>query len=111
MTPIILALALAVSPASAPGNAAIDYANTDGIRDFHADNDRGIYLRDRLGHWYYGAFTARCPGVLDGFSVGFDTNGFQRFDRSSRVVTPTMTCALASLDRSVAPAAKGGPKR
>lgn len=111
MTPLILALALAAQPPVAPGNASIDYATTDGIRDWFAENDRGIFLRDRLNRWYYAAFTARCPGVFDRNSVGFDTFGDVRFDRSSRVVTPTMSCALSSLDRVPAPAAKGGPKR
>jgi hypothetical protein len=94
----------------AQGNASIDYAAGGGIRDWHADDDRGVYLRDRTNRWYYAAFRHRCPGVVRDQRIAFDTNGFQRFDRLSSVKTATETCAVESLDRSDAPAAKGGKK-
>ncbi|QIK78981.1 hypothetical protein G7077_08805 [Sphingomonas piscis] len=91
-----------------PPQAAIHHANNGGIRDWYASNDAGLYLRDRTNRWYYAQFTHRCPGVLDGMTVLFDTHGDHRFDRSSTVRTKTMTCAVRSLVRTQAPAEKGG---
>ena len=91
-----------------PGNTAIDYASVDGIRDWHAEDKRGIYLRDRTNRWYYAAFQHECPGVLYNPTVRFDTNGDHRFDRLSRVITQTEVCGIASVQPSAAPAAKGG---
>lgn len=100
--------ALSAAPAFAPGLAAIDYARGGGIRDWYAEDDRGIFLRDRANRWYYAAFDHRCPGVLYDYRLTFDTDGFTRFDRTSRIQTQTMTCGIAALDASDAPADKGG---
>lgn len=109
-----LAAAVAASaPALASTNvarqASIHHANNGGIRDWYAPNARGIYLRDRTNRWYYAAFSNECPGVLQDDTVGFDTFGDSRFDRSSRVVTRFGSCALDSVIASPAPPAKGGP--
>jgi len=110
MIPLLLALLVAAHPAPpvSPGNASIDYVGRGGIRDWHADDDRGIYLRDRVNRWYYVAFRHSCPGVLYNPTIAFDTNGFNRFDRLSRVVTQTEVCGIESVDCSDAPQAKGG---
>lgn len=110
MINMILATLAAAQPMAqpTPGNASIDFVNSGGIRDWHADDDRGIYLRDSANRWYYAAFRYNCPGVLYNPRIAFDTDGFSRFDRSSRVVTEIGVCALESVDRSPAPAAKGG---
>ena len=108
---LLAAAAVAAQPvpsASAPGLASIDFVGRGGIRDWHADDDRGIFLRDRANRWYYAAFRHSCPGVLFNPTIAFDTNGFDRFDRSSLVVTQTEVCAVESVDHSAAPAAKGG---
>lgn len=119
--PILLAALLAAQSAlaqsavdqpavdqSAPGLAAIDYAAGGGVRDWQAVDARGIYLRDRTDRWYYAAFDHSCPGVLYDMRLEFFTDGSNRFDRSGRVQTETMTCGIAALDASPAPADKGG---
>lgn len=113
--PILLAALLAAQSAlaqfvvdpTAPGLAAIDYAVGGGIRDWHAVDARGIYLRDRANRWYYAAFDHDCPGVLYDARIEFITDGSNRFDRLGRVKTETMTCGLAALDASPPPTDKG----
>jgi hypothetical protein len=110
---IALAVAAAASAASAASPAAvrqasINHFNNESIRDWFAPNANGIYLRDRTNRWYYGAFSHACPGVLYDDTIGFDTFGDSRFDRSSRIVTRFGRCGLDSLTRSPAPLAKGG---
>ena len=107
----LLLVQSAGGPETANEDAAIDYAASGGIRDWHAVDDRGVYLRDRTNRWYYAAFRHRCPGVVRDQRIAFDTNGYHRFDRLSRVVTQTETCAVESLYRTDAPAAKGGKER
>lgn len=89
-------------------DAVIDYAAGGGIRDWHAENDRGIYVRDSRNDWYYIQFKAPCPGVLTGQQIAFDTDVVGRFDKLSRVVTQTETCGVESIQRTKAPQAKGG---
>lgn len=89
--------------------AAIDHANSGGIRDWHAENSSGVYLRDRTNRWYYASFRHGCPGVLTNPTIAFNTYGDHRFDRSASVITATETCAVESVTVSPAPAAKGGP--
>jgi hypothetical protein len=91
-----------------PPQAAIDHAANGGIRDWHAVDAKGLYLRDRTNRWYYAAFRHVCPGILTDARIAFDTHGDHRFDRLSNVVTSTETCAVESLVESPAPAAKGG---
>lgn len=109
---IVVALSAVSAPAMASmptvRQASIDHANNGGIRDWHAPNAKGIYLRDRTNRWYYAAFSHACPGVMYDDTVGFDTFGDHRFDRSSRVVTRLGSCAIDSLTASPPPAAKGG---
>ena len=107
---IILAsfLAAQAAPVHRPGLASIDDAARGGIRDWHAEDDRGIYLRDRTNRWYYAAFRHNCPGVLYDQRIAFRTSASNRFDRQSLVQTETETCAVESVDRSDAPEAKGG---
>lgn len=113
LAPAIAAAALAAcaqQPAPmAPGDSAIDFAAGGGIRDWHAADAQGIYVRDSANRWYYARFTAPCPGVLSDPRIEFDTDVVGRFDRFSRVITQTMTCAVDSLQPTVAPDAKGGP--
>lgn len=110
---VISVAAAAAASASAttvvPRQASINNANNGGIRDWYAPGAHGIYLRDRTNRWYYAAFTYACPGVLYNDTIGFDTFGDHRFDRSSRVVTRQGSCAIDSVSATAAPAAKGGP--
>lgn len=110
------ALLLAVSPAAVPAqpigkSTAIDYAAGGGIRDWHAEDERSIYLMDRMGKWYYATFTHRCARLPNSGTIGFETDALGRFDHFSSVQTRYGNCQVDRIVRSHAPAAKGGKGR
>ena len=89
--------------------AQIDYARGDGIRDWHADSDRSIYIMDRMGRWYYATLSARCPGLRFQNQIAFDTGPLGEFDTWGSVRTRDQRCYVQTLVTSPAPPAKGGP--
>lgn len=99
-----------MSAASPAGRSAIDYAAGGGIRDWHAEDANGIFIRDSANNWHYARFTGPCPGVVREQQIAFEPDPLGRFDELSRVRTQTETCAVASIQASQPPAAKGGPK-
>lgn len=87
----------------------ISYAANGGIRDWHAEDERGIYLRDRAGRWYYARFSHPCFNLPSLQSLVFSTDpATGRFDHFSTVGTGQLSCDVASVVRSEPPAAKGG---
>lgn len=90
--------------------ATIPFAANGGIRDWHAANDRQLYIRDRAGRWYLATLSAPCHGLTFNNAVAFETDELGQFDTWSRVVTRDHRCGVESLVRSPAPAAKGGPR-
>jgi len=110
------ALLLAVSPAALSAqrigaSATIEFAGGGGIRDWHAENDRSIYIMDRAGKWYYATFSNRCTRLPNSGTVRFETDALGRFDHFSQVHTGWSTCQVDTIVRSHAPAAKGGRGR
>ena len=91
------------------GDTSIPFAARGGIRDWHSDNDKSIYLRDRAGKWYYATFNGVCPNLGAAQTMSFNTDATGTFDRFSSIVTEYGRCQVGSVVRSPAPAAKGGP--
>jgi hypothetical protein len=84
--------------------AAIPFANRGGIRDWQADRDRGLWVQDVHGKWYYATLMAPCIGLNFANSIGFDTRPIGTFDRFSAIVVPRSgRCAVTSLAPSGAP--------
>jgi len=107
------ALLLTASPAAVSAQrigtrTAIDYAGGGGIRDWHAEDERSIYIMDRMGKWYYATFSHRCMRLPNSGTVYFETDALGRFDEFSQVHTNWGTCQVDTIVRSHAPAAKGG---
>ena len=94
-----------------PGDTAIQFAARGGIKDWHSENDQSIYLRDRTGNWYYATFNGVCPNLRAAQTMHFETDAAGAFDRFSSITTDYGRCQVASVVRSPAPAAKGGPAR
>ena len=106
--------ACAAAPASAPlvgGNAYIPDAARGGIADYHVENERTVYLRDRTNRWYRVELSANCPGLRFNPTINFSTDPIGNFDRSGYISTREARCAVQSIDFSPAPADKGGPAR
>jgi hypothetical protein len=106
--------ACTTNPVGAPlvgGNAYIPDAAHGGIAEYHIENERVVYLRDRTNRWYRVELTANCPGLRLNASVNFTTDPIGNFDRSSYITTREARCAVQSIDPSPAPADKGGQAR
>lgn len=87
----------------------ISYAANGGIRDWHAEDENGIYLMDRTGRWYYARFSHRCFNLPSLQSLVFTTDpATGRFDHFSTVGTGQLSCDVASVVKAERPAAKGG---
>ena len=89
---------------SAPRPAYIPFANTGGIRDWHADRDQGLWVQDIHRQWYYAKLMGTCIGLNFAQSIGFDTHPLGRFDQFSSIFVPGGSrCAVQSFTASGAP--------
>jgi hypothetical protein len=73
------------------------------IRNFEADEDRGVWIEDQQRRWYYARLIGICPGLKFAQGIGFDTRGSSRFDRSSLLLVDGDHCAIESLVTSKRP--------
>jgi len=103
--------ALADEPAQSAGSndVSIPFANNGGIRDWHADRDRGLWIQDSFGKWYYATVMGPCIGLDFANRIGFDTRPMGSFDKFSSIVVPREgRCAIQTLRPSGAPPTKHG---
>jgi hypothetical protein len=97
------------APSAGSSDVSIPFANHGGIRDWHADNDRGLWIQDAHGKWYYATVMSPCLGLNFANSIGFDTRPAGSFDRFSYIVVPREgRCAVQTLRPSGAPPTKHG---
>lgn len=73
------------------------------VRNFEADEDRGLWIEDQQRRWYYARIKGICPGLKFAQGIGFDTRGSSRFDRSSRIVVEGDLCALETFVTAAKP--------
>ena len=99
--------AAAATPTFSAKETTIRYAASGGIRDWHADDERSIYLRDRTGRWYQARFHGICPGVTHSPSIGVNTDRLGAFDRFGTISTYRGLCSVASVVRAAKPVAIG----
>jgi uncharacterized protein DUF6491 len=103
--------ALADEPAQSPGSndVSIPFANHGGIRDWQADRDRGLWIQDSFGKWYYATVMSPCTGLNFANRIGFDTRPAGSFDKFSYILVPREgRCAIQTLRPSGAPPTKHG---
>ncbi len=105
------ALGAALVPVSAPAagqqaprgeEVAIPFPRT-GIRTWHADTDRILYVMDRSRRWYRVELMRPCQGIQYNYAIGFDTRGLSRFDRHSFILARGQRCPVNSVVRSDPP--------
>ncbi len=77
--------------------ADISFPAYGGIRNYHADDDRGVWLEDSRRNWYYASFRGPCPGIQFGRSIAFDTRGSARFDKYTRILVGDAVCDIERL--------------
>ncbi|MBS0387933.1 MAG: hypothetical protein JSR15_05580, partial [Proteobacteria bacterium] len=87
-----------------PPEASIPFAAHDGIDNWEADGNKGLWIKARGNHWYYARFFAPCNGLQfhEGLRFKFGPSG--ELDRFGEVYTrDTGRCAFTSLVASDGP--------
>jgi hypothetical protein len=89
------------APVAAPPEAHIrsmaDYLETV------VDPQRGIYIRDYSGRWYYARIEGLCPRLTRSASLRFDAAPGGNFDRYSTIRADGWRCTVASVTESDGP--------
>lgn len=121
--PIAAALLLAAlpvyavqPPATARGEptgpeTSIPFADRDGIADYKAHGDHGLYIRSITGKWYYARTLAPCKRLKSASTVGFETSPGGKLDRFGALRAQGWRCQLASVVQSDAPPKKSRQRR
>jgi Family of unknown function (DUF6491) len=104
----VLAISLLAGPAVAGKPAAkewpelgvethIPFPNYGAIRNFEANEDRGVWLEDRQRRWYYAKLLSPCTNLAFVEAIGFDTRGTSSFDRFSSIIVEGQRCQVEQL--------------
>jgi len=105
-----LSAAAADEPQKAPreigAEASIAFPGDTTIRNWRADRERGIWVQDRRGDWYYGLFAGICRDVDFAQAIGFDTRGQARLDRFATLLVRGERCPLVSFVNAEPPPSK-----
>lgn len=87
-------------------DARIPFADSNGIRNYHADGDRGLWIEDVRGRWYRAELFGPCQGLNFANKIGFVTKGTGTLDRFGQILVDGRTCQLQSLVTSNPPPKK-----
>lgn len=99
--------ALAAAPQAKIGEEArIPFADTTGIRNFHAENDHALYIEGQTGRWYYAETIGPCMGLNFATQIGFITKGTGTLDKFGQILVDGRTCQLKSLVNAEDPGKK-----
>ena len=87
--------------------ASIPFVQYGGIRNWKADNTRGLWIEDAHRHWYYAKLMGPCFGLDFATRIGFDTTPMGTFDRFSAIIVPQEgRCTVQSIVASDPPPRK-----
>ena len=107
-----MAMASAALPALAQGDAparvpeaSIPFVNSgSSIREWQADGEQGLWVRDARRQWYYARMLVPCEGLDFAVRVGFQTRGIDTLDRYANVIVPGYaSCPIQSFTKSEGP--------
>lgn len=106
-----LVAALAAASCTTPRDVAIGEEATipfpeTGIRSWHADDDRSLWVLDNRDRWYRVELMQPCIGLPFAYALGFDTRTPGRFDRFSAILYDGQRCQVSSIKRSAPPPTK-----
>jgi len=97
LLPCVAAHAEEAPPREVGVESSVSFPAFGGIRNFRADDDRGVWLEDRQRKWYYAGFLGTCPEIRHAQAIGLETRGSARFDRFSKIIVGHDVCAIATL--------------
>ncbi|MBY4637901.1 DUF6491 family protein [Sphingopyxis sp. XHP0097] len=110
-----LSAAAANEPAEAPRalgeEASIVFPSDSTIRNWRADRDRGIWVQDRRGDWFYGTFAGICRDIDFAPQIAVDSRGVNRLDRFATILVRGERCPLVSFVTSAPPPSKEGASK
>lgn len=110
-----VALALVALPAAAAETSAeahIPFANTGGIQDWRALDNKGLYVQGTGRQWYYATLMGPCFGLDTAQGVGFVTSPSDgSFDKFGAVTVGDQRCQVTSLVKSDPPPGEKGKKK
>lgn len=113
VSPLFTAFALiAAGQAEAPAapearETSVPNVRSEGVLEWEADGDRGLYLMGHDGRWYYARTNRPCPRLSSTITLGFDTAG-PDFDRNSSIVAEGgWRCQVSSVTQSEGPLRRG----
>lgn len=119
MKNLALSLAAVLLPLSAPAAAepapepralgvesSIVFPSDSSIRNWRADDGRGVWIEDRRGDWYYASFAGYCRDIDFAHAIGVETRGAARLDRFSAIIVRGERCPLVSFVTSAPPPSK-----
>jgi len=86
--------------------ASIVFPSDSTIRNWEGDDDRGVWIQDRRGDWYYGEFAGLCRDLDFAHAIGFETRGASRLDRFATLIVRGERCPLVSFVNSAPPPSK-----
>ena len=91
-----------------PPQASIPFASMQGsIRDWQADEDKGVWIQANGKRWYYATFFSPCRSLQFENAVGFMPGSSGTLDRWGALYTPsTGKCQFTSLVASSGPPPK-----
>jgi Family of unknown function (DUF6491) len=78
-------------------DASIAFPNHGGIRNFEANEERGLWIEDSQRRWYYAKFIGNCRGIDYANGIAFDTRGSSSFDRFGAIAVNGDYCLIESL--------------
>ena len=87
-------------------DASIAFPNHGGIRNFEANEERGLWIEDRQRRWYYAKFIGNCRGIDYANGIAFDTRGSSSFDRFGAIAVNGDYCLIESLVTAEKPLAR-----
>jgi hypothetical protein len=103
MSLLILLLAAAAPASQAETReVSIPFVNSDGIQEWRADGDRGLFVRGGDARWYYARTMGACGRLRTAQTIGFETRN-DRLDRFGVLRVEGWRCPLQSLTRSEPP--------
>jgi hypothetical protein len=108
--PILAALLAAAAP-PAGAETAIPFVRSQGILDWQAAGDDGLYVRGYDGRWYLVRTTNRCPRLVDAVTLGFVESAIDQLDRHGAILAQGERCPIASVTLAAAPPPSKRPHR
>lgn len=86
--------------------AEIPFANSGGINNWRAENDRVIYVQGNGRQWFKAELMTDCIGLRFAENIGFETEASGAFNRFSSIKVDGRTCHISSFEKSDPPPKK-----